>query len=508
VSRAGLELEIKLGVSPERIPALRRHPALRGQGTPSRWQTHLLVTTYHDTATQALRRAGMTLRVRHESGRFCQTVKREDPSLGAVFARGEWEAAIPSAEPDLAAIPDPALRKRLEGLLDGNQLRRVAWGRSVAEVALDRGTIIAGNAAVEIAELELELLAGDPADLISLAAKLAESVPVTVATLAKSVRGYALLDGTTAQPPLVPPLAIPPEAPAAEAFRLVLRHCLHQAFAHEPVVRASDDPEGVHQMRVALRRLRSAIGVFRPALDPTAWAPLHREISWIAGALGPARDWDVFVIETAPPALAAFAGNPGMAGLTEAAAIMRVDARAAARQALTTPRYVSLMLALSERCLPGRIGRSVEGAQQSARALAAARLARRHRSVVKGPAKLRDRSLPELHELRIRVKKLRYTAGFFISLFPGKPGQRYLAAAAALQQALGHLNDAGTAHALLDRLLVEHPGTDRRVAGMVEGWVAAQAAARQAKLDKAWRRFRACRRFWPRPEAGADTAAG
>ena len=107
---------------------------------------------------------------------------------------------------------------------------------------------------------------------------------------------------------------------------------------------AGEDPEYLHQMRVALRRLRSAFSVFAPALPAETTAPVAAELKWLGAALGPARDWDVFVTETLPPVHAEFGEHPALAAFGERCAALRRAAAQRARRTVASQRYQRLML--------------------------------------------------------------------------------------------------------------------------------------------------------------------
>jgi len=236
--------------------------------------------------------------------------------------------------------------------------------------------------------------------------------------------------------------------------------------------------------------------------------PVVAEVKWLAGILGTARNWDVFVTETLPPLAAWFARDAGTAarlrGLRARAAARRRTARGDARTAVASPRFQRLLLSADLLCttsrsrpsrrVPGRDGVAAKAPDEHAATFAAAMLARRHRKFVRLAADLLHASNEERHAARIAAKRLRYVAEFFAPLFPGKRTRDYLEALANAQDVLGRLNDAVTAASLAGGLA--GPGNEA-AAGAVHGWVAAQAAAVEPILAKAWRRFDAARPFWP-----------
>jgi triphosphatase len=161
-----------------------------------------LVATYFDTCDLALFRHGYGLRVRRKGGRFVQTLKSDGDGL---FARGEWESAVPTAGPDaaaLAATPVAALGS-IAALAPvfRVEVRRTSavfsHGSARIEASLDIGHVRAGECHEAIEELELELLEGDPRDLFAFARTL--DLPLVLAFETKSERGYRLVHGAASR---------------------------------------------------------------------------------------------------------------------------------------------------------------------------------------------------------------------------------------------------------------------------------------------------------------------
>lgn len=196
------EIELKLALGAEAPEALRRHPRLAGL-VPTLTR---LGNTYYDTPEGELERARMALRLRRAGDRLLQTLKTRGQGGGGLSTRGEWEWELPGPGldlPGLAALPpmsqwDPGLLERLVPRFATDFERETWWleedGLSV-ELALDLGEIRTGGQAVAIRELELELKAGEPAALWSLAEALAEGVALRPSDTSKAARGGALLGG-------------------------------------------------------------------------------------------------------------------------------------------------------------------------------------------------------------------------------------------------------------------------------------------------------------------------
>src|SRR5918995_6576073 len=280
--RADAEIELKLRGEPEALQAIFTGPAISAKAT-SRGSSKRLENVYYDTPGQRLRTRGLAFRVRKDGRRYVQALKSGDTG-GMITDRGEWQAPLSSAEPDLALLPAGA-SELLNGLIAPDELRSLFTTRvrrqtrrleianrdghpSLVEAALDLGAIEANGSSQPIAEIELELIDGSSAALYDLALELDALSPLHVETRSKSARGYALAKG---EPPAwhkAAPLARRRQATVDEAIGAILRACLEHWCANEAAAVDGRDPEGVHQMRVALRRLRSAVSVFGRLIAP------------------------------------------------------------------------------------------------------------------------------------------------------------------------------------------------------------------------------------------------
>jgi inorganic triphosphatase YgiF len=524
-----LEVELKLALDAAAVPALLRHPALRPLRR-GRTRTAHVVSTYFDSPDFRLECADVALRVRRIGRRWIQTVKgppQADAGAG-LHSRPEHEWPLPGPRVDLARLATTPWKKLAAKVAKSGGVvpccttdftRRAIPlefpDGSSAELCVDLGEIRAqrdGRTRREpIAEIEIELKSGDAANLFRLALALSADLPLAVMTDSKSARGYALRRGLprpVPSPVRAQDVPLATDVTTAGALAAVARGCLHQIAANAQGLVADDDPEWIHQMRVGTRRLRSCLGLLTPFAPAAALDPVVAEVKWLAGILGAARNWDVFVTETLPPLAAWFARDAGAAaGLTRLrarAAARRRAARSDARAAVASPRFNRLLLAADLLCTTSRLaaplrasgiaGSAAKAPDERAAAFATAMLARRHRKFVRIATHLLHASNEERHAARIAAKRLRYVAEFFAPLFARKRSRAYLERLATLQDALGRVNDAVTAVALAGEL--SGPGNEA-AAGAVHGWVAAQAAAVEPILAEAWRRFAAARPFWP-----------
>jgi CHAD domain-containing protein len=290
--------------------------------------------------------------------------------------------------------------------------------------------------------------------------------------------------------------------PVGGAFKAVIAAGLAHLLANERGLLEGGDPEYLHQARVALRRLRSALEVFSPPLPERATAALARELKWLASCLGPARDWDVFLGETLPPVEAQFGAHRGLKAFAARCRRLRRGAGAKARRAARLPRYRQLTLSLSTwLASEGWLARLGSGARTAmgrpvgdhARAVLEARYGR----VLKRGRGLDDQTAAELHRLRIAIKKFRYAADFFAGLYRGKAVRVTLNRLARLQDILGEMNDAATAADFVGRGFRRARGGDAlETRGILLGWSRSRMAGLRRELGDAWREFRAAGRFW------------
>jgi triphosphatase len=278
----------------------------------------------------------------------------------------------------------------------------------------------------------------------------------------------------------------------SEAFQAIFAACLAHLEGNRNGVLRGENIEYVHQMRVAIRRLRSALKLFTAVVPEEAVHALDDELRWLGGRLGEARDWDVFIEETLPPRLAEFSAHAGMAELARRAAAIRLEKREAARAALRSARCRRLLAELRA-WIANAAWRNEGGARldKAAVALAAKLLSRRHQVLRKRGRHLSRLPPPHRHRARIAAKKLRYAVEFFLPLFPGEAGKGYVKRLSGLQDLLGSLNDAAVTHRLLADLGSENPA-----AKLVGELVDIAAADSLAGLDEAWGQFRRCRPFW------------
>ncbi len=520
MSKACKEIELKFRLQPQAVEELATCGLVGTFGIgPEKRQR--LVSTYFDTPRHALRRSAAALRIRdHGKGRE-QTLKVPVEGPAGLQNFAEWTVAIDGETPDLDLIGDPEVRDRFTARGYGKRLRpvftteverrtrRLKTDGVEAELAIDQGAIRGrrrdGRKVSEpICEAELELLSGDPAAMLDIAVQLNELTGLRLGHRTKPQRGYALV-----QPSLRPtprkaarvPLDV--EMTTGEAFQAIAASALDHLFDNEePVLRG--EPEGIHQARVAIRRLRSAMRAFKRALPYEGRKAFSGEFGWVQQRMGPARDWHVFLHETLPLVATGREGDTGLGRLRRIARDARRRTGREAAEVLGGKRYTRLILRF-EHWLAGLSGSQPDdGFEQPLVPFAGKVLDKTYRDLEPRHRTLSRMPSAELHAMRIAGKEARYAADFLQSLYPHPETGRYLELLSVIQDRLGEINDAGVARRILTTLKAGRidPGTERIIGQWSERRVVECARAAQPH----WRRFVNATPFWKIHEAAV--AAG
>jgi inorganic triphosphatase YgiF len=450
------EFEVKLELSPTSLPRLRKIPLFRTHKLAPR--RAIEVSVYFDTDKHKLRKNGVMLRIRRIGKRHIQTIKATGNS--GPFERDEWEADIAGEKPDLnlasgtAVEPlfDNKLRRRLKPLFE-TRVQRTVYSITnkmhAIALAVDRGTIDTGTGSLPLCEIELELERGNVADLFGVARQLSEALPLRLAVKSKSERGYEIINGEQEWPTRASRVALPADAGTRDAFRIIGHACLRQIVGNELAL-SKGDPEGVHQMRVGLRRLRAGMSLFSVLLRDPQTAAIKAELKWLAGELGPARELEVLVSRVVSPMKKKQRRWRGMPSLSRELAERRDAAVTRAQDAAQSARFRSLTLDVAAWLQAGQWMTPQDDLVRARGDLpiaifAADQLTRRWRKVRKKGRTLAKLNARSRHKLRIHAKKLRYAVEFFATLFANKRAvkrrKKFLYALERLQDGLGDLND-------------------------------------------------------------------
>jgi inorganic triphosphatase YgiF len=477
------EVEIKLELSAAAFDALAIGDLFAGKPTIIRQHA-----TYFDTPDHGLANAGFSLRIRKSDGKRLQTIKRDAGSAAGLFVRQEWEREVRGDRPVLdEATPIAALVANANAgimpLFSIDTERRL-WTIDGVEIALDRARIVAGERETSFYELEIEQKDGDFAQLFALAHHLVTTADVRLSVLSKAQRGYRLL-GAAPVAARAAPIMLAAPITAQAAFAVIARACMVQFRLNEALLLATSDPVALHQARVALRRLRSALSLNKAMLADSRLPGLCVHLRWLAARLGKARDLDVLI------------ARAGDNFLREQLCKARAGAYRNAGRALRSVRARTLMIDLAAWIAIGDWRAAPETRAMrdlSARCFAVMVLDRQFRRLRTGGRNLANLDDRARHEVRKTAKKLHYAAGFYASLFDGKRERRrhkrFVAAVQALLDELGALNDLATVPGLLAALdLVEQPQAAMLLGAEAKpGLLAAAAVACEALLDR--------KRFW------------
>lgn len=496
------EIELKLRIAKTDILRLRRHAAIRRHLT-QKAISRRLVSTYYDTPSLQLFDKRVSLRVRRMSGGWFQAVKAAGHSLAGLHQRLEWEDIIAKGEPDYTKITDPSLTPIFDDLvlrqalkpIFTTDMRRTEWQLdyqgSHIELSLDDGLLIAGAHQQPLIEIELELKQGQVEHLFALALELQADIPLSIENISKAQRGYAYYRNFPLRASKAKPAGFTLQDTSDEAFEKAGWECLRQLQSNQPLAIEGTDPEGVHQMRVALRRLKVVLKTFG-----MLHAHIREELDWLGDLLAKPRDLDVFLHEMLP-SLKLSADN--LARIQPQVTNARKRAYSALRNGLEQARYQRLLLTLGHLFATG-----LPANHPSLTHITSRQLQSLHKKLLKQGKQLASLSIDERHQLRGQVRQLRYAVELFSPLYldkkhAGKKAEKQaatlLAALNALQDSLGTLNDIAIADQRLQRMSQRNPALQT----IRLTWE--KAAAKQEKrclsgLPASWKALRQAAVFW------------
>lgn len=469
------EIELKLALSETEQRRFLRLALLKRAVSRT---TESLINIYYDTPDLALQRHGIALRLRRQGRQWLQTVKCAGSSAAGLSQRPEWETPY-RGHFDFSAIDAVPLRKWLEKpkitgritpVFETN-FRRTTWrfepsAGTALLLTLDRGWIAAAGRRESITELEIELAAGEVAELFRLARELADMLPLTPALRSKAERGYRLFAALPEMPVKAHAVPLSNDMAPALAFRRIALVCLEHLQHNQQGALNREDPEYIHQMRVAARRLRAATRLFREVL-PEGFAETLPALHLLMRQLGAARDLDVLQSEIVTPVVSALPEEPRLAALAGRVTERHHAARSAALDTLRAPEYGRLLLLALSLLHPPTSSTDAAGATLSR--FAAARLKRLRRRMLRLAAAARVDDPASLHALRIGVKRLRYALEFLSPLLPTSRLRKVLPGLIDLQDSLGQLNDLANAGQLLMLCADDEPQL-REAVSLIGGW--------------------------------------
>ncbi len=510
---APVEIELKLLVSPGMLSVIRDHAVLRlpvrNKGTVRR-----LEATYFDTADYSLFSAGLSLRVRRSGRHFTQTVKRI--STKDALSRQEWETPVVAMSPDLGALPIAEIGTPFETIAPEallpvftTNVRRHAFMVDLAdaqvEVAFDEGTVVAGAEQEPISEIELELKRGRPATLYELGLSLMEAGPLRLGTQSKSTRGYMLASLEAPKAVKAGSSKLEREDIVDDAIARFMADCQQQILANLVPAESGEDPEGIHQLRVALRRLRTLLWLLRREIAAPSLEALEADAKHLAQSVGPARNWDVFIGSTLSGIEDAGLHDVEFSGLRSACVPFRDNSYAVVRKMIADPQInrflLALGLAIEQRSWRNDIGSATLAVlAEPVNKFSVRALARVERRAIKLGRNFDELQPDERHKLRLTLKKLRYALEFFLPLYAERTATtKFLKRLSHLQDVLGMDNDIATSHGILHELKETTVDPDlHRAMGAVIGWQRSHQIAQADRLHEKWEQFTHSPLFWNR----------
>lgn len=492
------KLTLRRAADARSIASLRQLGSYRLRTLP----TQRLRTIYLDTPTSSLARHAIALRVRRAGSSWEATAKWGGNVEGAIHTRAELTVPLGAPPRFPLHLPPGPLAIQLTALLAGDPVspifsteitrqRRVlsADGQSgspIAELDLDCVTLRPArgrDGAITYWELEIELRDGQVRDLTRLVHLLRRQYALTPSAASKFARGMRLFHPrvvTAAEPQAL----VTSDTVVTGARKVIARH-LARVQRHDPATRAGDDPEAVHDMRVALRRLRAAVRAFKPGLPQAQREALAEELTWLTQVLGEVRDIDVQLahLEKQDAAI-----GTRLDPLRQHLLAQRKRRRAPLKAALSAPRYVQLLAALDAIASASGAGVSNKPAPRRAR-----RVVRKEvRRLMKDGRRAMASPTPErLHVLRISAKRVRYVLEFFKGI-AGRSGPRLTKALIALQDTLGMQHDSivamETAREVLQRSV---PAASRATVTSLRAFATAQernAERYRRRAQTMWKR--------------------
>lgn len=486
------EREVKLTPVPGfRLPSLED---VADGVIPSPAEILDLEAVYYDTGDLRLARSGASLRFRSPEA---WTVKLPEPSEGALLVRGEHSFPGEPGTPPAAALdllrawvrtaPVHAIarlktrRRRIE-LSDPG-------GKKVAEVVDDEVLVVDdGRITARFRELEVELGEDAPIELVDvLVARLQAAGAGAPDPTPKIVRALGMR--AMAAPDVVPLTDITPDSPTRDVVQAAIASSVKRLLDHDPGVRLGDDPEQVHQARVATRRLRSDLRTFGELLVPEWDEALRDELKWLGAELGAVRDIEV-LLELLRAKVDRLGDADVRIGEQLIARLVHSweEARVELLRGMRSVRYAQLLDRLVDAAHhPALLPRADAPATEILPALAQGPWKKLRRDIKALPEVPRD---DQLHAIRIRAKRARYAAEA-VAPAVGRETRDLAKSVAALQDVLGDHQDAVVATTWL-RGIAQSAETDDEVfvAGMLAGMLRRDERKTRAAWPAAWRAAR------------------
>lgn len=492
-----LETELKLRIAPENMGRLKRHPFLRSIAG-ERASTRKLYSVYFDTPDLQLHQARMALRLRRDRSRWLQTLKGGGGVQAGLHQRNEWETPVPSQALDFSVLEQvgasgihPHWRKNIQAIFVTDFSRciyLVQFEGATIEVSMDLGVVTAGTLNHPISELELELKSGTPFQLFQLALKLLEIVPLAIEVTSKAEYGYRLHTQEEVRISKAQNPKLERVMPTGEALQSLIWSCLLHLQANVSGALATADEEYLHQVRVALRRLRVVLRMANSYRKDAELEVLQHLVAQLGTTLGSAREWDVLLMQTLPD----IQKSQDIRQLVRQCEQQRQYHQQCAQTLLKSADFQRMLLRLGAWMYGGYWQQATDNNELVL--FAGKRLNRcRNKVTVRGECLTPEIEVKQLHQLRIACKHLRYSADMLSSLYDKKTVEHYLLHLAKLQDCLGELNDQTVALSLLQALPL--PAQQQNIK-LIQTYLEQRRPDCLNAMNKTWKKFSAIPPFW------------
>ncbi|MEM7238789.1 MAG: CHAD domain-containing protein [Pseudomonadota bacterium] len=485
-----IELKLELDAGSER--RVRRHK-WSGAFQGGRQMTRDLRTIYFDTADHQLAAAGLALRLR-KAGRFwTQTVKIRNAFDLGLSSTTEHSCPAPGRRLALAGISDPTIRSEIENAIDGSVLtplfetritrtsRLVRLPGSVIEISVDIGEIATDEGQEPLREIELELVDGDPSQIFIVLKHLFPDGSLALSTSSKADRGYALITGLPDPEGLIPRRArrlnLLATDSIAEAIRASLRETCGQTVTNRHAAIGTMPPDVLKQLRIGLRRFRSALALFKKYASGMRAAHLNEEARWLASEIAKVRDLDVILNDILVPERQV-SPDPGFEIIERDLHQRLVAARNRLGPLLKSARVQAFLIDMMAFSLTADFG---AGSRKKVIGHAGRLLGKRWSKVRSCAENLETLSIEQRHDLRKQLKKMRYSIEFLRALYPDQDLKPFLKRLKRLQAIFGDLNDAAMVEEMFmapDAPLADDFAAQRAVGRLI--------GSRMARAEVAW----------------------
>jgi triphosphatase len=479
-------MEFELTAAAETAADLGRLKALTANrdGKP---RTQAVKVVWHDSPERNLAADGLVLLEQRGAWRL----ERLQPGAAT------WPPAQPSptlAEaPDLSALPAPlAPVAAFEGR---RTLSTHRFGDAAVTITIERGVLRSVTAERPVGRVRIS---GDEDAVRAAALLLAGSAPIAIPLYSLAAEGMSLASGQPAPARRHGAPVLPGDMTAvADALAHIIGHLTDVVLANAARAGQAGEAEieAVHQMRVAVRRARSALAIFGSYVEASALAAITDDLRALGRQLGPTRDWDVFADETIPEVLKALPGDTRLERLSAAANRRRAEHRTALLKYLAGDAFTRLTINLAWFAAATAWRVTPEGEPPLLATFGADVLRHRWKKLLAQGKRMEEMDATALHKVRLRAKRARYAAEMFSTLFPPKASHRFVRRLSALQQRMGVLNDGAVATQLLEEL-GGASGRHAYAAGLVVGFLAARARKIRPRIERAFEKLRRQPAYW------------